>query len=155
VGRIRHDASHPNGLALWVVSDNLRKGAALNSIQIAEELVARHCLKPRDHRVAGGHQSADESNSPDKLSGEERESSESTAFEEDVAYYKANHAAFVKEYRGKWVAILNRSVVDSDIQFSSLAKRVYEKYGYRAILMTRVDAESRLFNVPSPRLVRE
>ena len=46
VGRIRKDASDPNGVALWVVSDNLRKGAALNSIQIAEELVARECLKP-------------------------------------------------------------------------------------------------------------
>ena len=47
VGRIRQDMSHPNGLALWVVSDNLRKGAALNSIQIGEELVSRNCLKPR------------------------------------------------------------------------------------------------------------
>jgi aspartate-semialdehyde dehydrogenase len=46
VGRIRQDASSPNGLAMWVVSDNLRKGAALNSIQIAEELAARNCLKP-------------------------------------------------------------------------------------------------------------
>jgi aspartate-semialdehyde dehydrogenase len=46
VGRIRRDASCPNGLVLWVVSDNLRKGAALNSIQIAEELVARNCLQP-------------------------------------------------------------------------------------------------------------
>jgi aspartate-semialdehyde dehydrogenase len=41
VGRIRKDASHPNGLAMWVVSDNLRKGAALNAIQIAEELIRR------------------------------------------------------------------------------------------------------------------
>ncbi len=47
VGRIRRDLSHPNGLVMWVVSDNLRKGAALNSIQIAEELVARQCLRPR------------------------------------------------------------------------------------------------------------
>ncbi|MCU7959349.1 MAG: aspartate-semialdehyde dehydrogenase [gamma proteobacterium symbiont of Bathyaustriella thionipta] len=39
VGRIREDISHPNGLDLWVVSDNVRKGAALNSIQIAEVLV--------------------------------------------------------------------------------------------------------------------
>lgn len=52
VGRIRHDASHPNGLALWVVSDNLRKGAALNSIQIAEELVARNSLKPRPTKAS-------------------------------------------------------------------------------------------------------
>ena len=45
VGRIRQDASHPNGLAMWVVSDNLRKGAALNSIQIAEEMLERDCLR--------------------------------------------------------------------------------------------------------------
>ena len=38
VGRIRQDLSRPNGLNLWVVSDNLRKGAALNSVQIAEAL---------------------------------------------------------------------------------------------------------------------
>jgi len=39
VGRIRKDISHPNGISLWVVSDNVRKGAALNSIQIAEVLI--------------------------------------------------------------------------------------------------------------------
>jgi aspartate-semialdehyde dehydrogenase len=39
VGRIRQDISHPNGISLWVVSDNVRKGAALNSIQIAEVLI--------------------------------------------------------------------------------------------------------------------
>tara|TARA_B100000530_G_scaffold324086_1_gene260503 strand:- start:203 stop:1225 length:1023 start_codon:yes stop_codon:yes gene_type:complete len=42
VGRIRQDLSLSNGLSLWVVSDNLRKGAALNSIQIAEELIKNH-----------------------------------------------------------------------------------------------------------------
>lgn len=39
VGRIRQDISHPRGLNLWVVSDNVRKGAALNSVQIAERLL--------------------------------------------------------------------------------------------------------------------
>ena len=39
VGRIREDISHPCGLDLWVVSDNVRKGAALNSVQIAERLL--------------------------------------------------------------------------------------------------------------------
>jgi aspartate-semialdehyde dehydrogenase len=39
VGRIRKDISHQNGINLWIVSDNLRKGAALNSIQIAELLI--------------------------------------------------------------------------------------------------------------------
>ncbi len=42
VGRIREDISHPRGLDLWVVSDNVRKGAALNSIQIAEILVKEY-----------------------------------------------------------------------------------------------------------------
>ena len=41
VGRIREDVALPNGLALWLVSDNLRKGAATNAVQIAEEVVAR------------------------------------------------------------------------------------------------------------------
>ena len=40
VGRIRNDISHPNGLNMWIVSDNVRKGAALNSVQIAELLIA-------------------------------------------------------------------------------------------------------------------
>ncbi len=39
VGRIREDISHPRGLDLWIVSDNVRKGAALNSVQIAERLL--------------------------------------------------------------------------------------------------------------------
>ena len=42
VGRIREDISHPRGLDMWVVSDNVRKGAALNSVQIAEILVNDH-----------------------------------------------------------------------------------------------------------------
>jgi aspartate-semialdehyde dehydrogenase len=42
IGRIREDISHPNGLNLWVVADNVRKGAALNSVQIAEVLVEQY-----------------------------------------------------------------------------------------------------------------
>lgn len=41
VGRIREDLSHPRGLNLWIVSDNIRKGAALNAVQLAE-LVAKN-----------------------------------------------------------------------------------------------------------------
>jgi aspartate-semialdehyde dehydrogenase len=44
VGRIREDSSHDRGLVLWVVSDNLRKGAATNAVQIAESLVTRGWL---------------------------------------------------------------------------------------------------------------
>lgn len=39
VGRVRNDISHPNGINMWVVSDNIRKGAATNSVQIAETLI--------------------------------------------------------------------------------------------------------------------
>jgi len=46
VGRIHRDASHPNGLVMWVAADNLRKGAALNTVQIAEELIKRDWLRP-------------------------------------------------------------------------------------------------------------
>ena len=42
VGRIREDISHPNGINLWVVADNVRKGAATNSVQIAELLVKEY-----------------------------------------------------------------------------------------------------------------
>jgi aspartate-semialdehyde dehydrogenase len=46
VGRIRKDISHDNGLVMWVVADNLRKGAALNAVQIAEEMIKRGWLSP-------------------------------------------------------------------------------------------------------------
>jgi aspartate-semialdehyde dehydrogenase len=47
ISRIREDATVENGLAFWCVSDNLRKGAALNAIQIAEVLVNRKLLQPK------------------------------------------------------------------------------------------------------------
>ena len=46
VGRVRQDVSHPRGLEFFVASDNLRKGAALNAVQIAESL-ARAGASPR------------------------------------------------------------------------------------------------------------
>jgi aspartate-semialdehyde dehydrogenase len=44
VGRVRRDISCENGIAFWTVGDNLRKGAALNALQIAEELIARKLI---------------------------------------------------------------------------------------------------------------
>ena len=44
VGRIRRDTSHPNALNLWIVADNLRKGAATNTVQIAEYLIANQLV---------------------------------------------------------------------------------------------------------------
>jgi aspartate-semialdehyde dehydrogenase len=47
VSRIREDATVENGLALWCVSDNLRKGAALNAVQIAECLINRKLIEAK------------------------------------------------------------------------------------------------------------
>jgi aspartate-semialdehyde dehydrogenase len=52
VGRIRRDESNPRTLNMWVVGDNLRKGAATNAVQIAELLVARGDLRPTAAPVA-------------------------------------------------------------------------------------------------------
>jgi aspartate-semialdehyde dehydrogenase len=46
VGRIRQDLSNPNGLELWLCGDQIRKGAALNAVQIAELLIRKNLLKP-------------------------------------------------------------------------------------------------------------
>jgi aspartate-semialdehyde dehydrogenase len=48
VGRIREDLSCTNGLVMWIVADNLRKGAALNAVQIAEEGLRRGWIKPKN-----------------------------------------------------------------------------------------------------------
>ena len=128
VGRIRQDVSHPSGLAMWVVSDNLRKGAALNALQIAEEVLRRGCLAP-----AGAGKRP--------VSTEAIGKGATGRFEQDFAYYRSHLHQLLKEYAGKYVAIIDKVVVDSDSDFSPLAKRVYEKHGYRDILMTRVEPE--------------
>ncbi len=52
VGRIRDDIAHDNGLSLWLSCDNLRKGAALNALQILDEVLRRDCLKPSKKTAA-------------------------------------------------------------------------------------------------------
>ncbi len=56
VGRVRQDPSIPDGrgLALWVVSDNLRKGAATNAVEIAELIAARDWIRPASRRAGAG-----------------------------------------------------------------------------------------------------
>lgn len=53
VGRIRQDASHPNCLELWLCGDQIRKGAALNAIQIAEYLVRENLVRVPELAIAG------------------------------------------------------------------------------------------------------
>ena len=51
VGRIRKDTAHENGIALWLSCDNLRKGAALNALQIMDEALRRNAFKPAAERM--------------------------------------------------------------------------------------------------------
>lgn len=51
MGRIREDETIENGLNLWIVADNVRKGAALNAVQIAEELLKRDLVRVPDKNV--------------------------------------------------------------------------------------------------------
>jgi aspartate-semialdehyde dehydrogenase len=53
VGRIRQDISHACGLELWLSGDQIRKGAALNAVQIAELLVSRNWVKPQKLEAVG------------------------------------------------------------------------------------------------------
>ena len=59
VGRIREDASHPRGIALWLACDNLRKGAALNALQILDEAIRRNCLNAATLAAAGAPEGND------------------------------------------------------------------------------------------------
>jgi len=52
VSRVRLDPTVANGINMWVVGDNLRKGAALNAVQIAETLIAKYALKPKSAKAA-------------------------------------------------------------------------------------------------------
>jgi aspartate-semialdehyde dehydrogenase len=51
VGRIRRDASRSNSLSMWIVCDNLRKGAGLNAVQIVEEGLRRDWIKSKKRRT--------------------------------------------------------------------------------------------------------
>ncbi|MBI2305126.1 MAG: hypothetical protein HYU86_10345 [Chloroflexi bacterium] len=77
---------------------------------------------------------------------------EQASFEDDLQFYEEHLAQFLSEYKGRYIALLNRQVVDSDANFSRLAERVYGKFGYRDICMPKVE-EPRVVSMPSPRLV--
>ena len=78
--------------------------------------------------------------------------SEDSVFDRDVQFYKEHFRQLLPVYEGKYIALVNRQVVDSDPDFSRLAERVYSKFGYRDIFMPKVE-EPRVLNMPSPRLV--
>ena len=141
VGRIRRDESNHEGgrrekwLSLWVVSDNLRKGAALNSIQIAEELVARDCLKPG-------------ATPRPKFRVGEPESWDSCSRQEEYDYFRAHIDELLPDYEGRYVAIINRTIVDADEDEGALKSRLAGKYETRRVFTQRVTRGPRLMQYP-------
>ena len=67
-------------------------------------------------------------------------------------YYEDNKKSLLKRYAGRYIAIFNNKVIDSDKDFSKLAQRVYKKYGYQTIYMPFVDEKEKVLSVPSPRV---
>lgn len=60
-----------------------------------------------------------------------------STFDSDLAWYQAHRAELARTYRGQYVAIINRQVVDADADFSALAKRVFARFGQRSVLIQK------------------
>ena len=73
-------------------------------------------------------------------------------FQEAKKYFQENTAQILGKYKGEFIAILDNAVVDHDTEFSELAKRVCEKFGYQSIYMPFVESEPRVLRIPSPRV---
>ncbi len=79
---------------------------------------------------------------------------EASTFDSDLEWFRQHSHELLPIYEGRYVAVLRGEVVDSDDSFEGLAERVYGKYGYREILMKKVEANPRPFRIPSVRLVK-
>jgi cell division protein FtsZ len=90
-----------------------------------------------------------------KLIGLEGPLSEITEFQEAKAFFEANRIKLLDKYEGKYIAILNREVIDADDDFSRLAKKVYRRYGYKDIYMPRVERERVILHIPTPQIKRK
>ena len=73
--------------------------------------------------------------------------------EENMAWYEKNRTRLLQRYKNQYVAIVEQTVADHDADFSALAERVFERYGYRSIFMPRVRREDRPLRIRSPRRV--
>ena len=82
-----------------------------------------------------------------------RKLEEITQFNESRSFYKANLEALLRQYEGKYVAILDQRVIDSDVDFSRLAERVFKCVGYRDIYMPKVQRKAKVVSIPSPQRV--
>jgi Family of unknown function (DUF5678) len=76
---------------------------------------------------------------------------EADSLRTDLAWYEAHKSRLARKYEGEYVAIVDGTVVDHDLDFETLAQRVFQKFGVRSICMPRVGREE--IRVRSPRRV--
>ncbi len=72
----------------------------------------------------------------------------------EMKWYEEKKEEYLQKYEGKYIALLNGELLDSDASISEMAKRVYEKHGYIAVFMTLVTRRSKPYRIASPRFKR-
>jgi hypothetical protein len=73
----------------------------------------------------------------------------------DLDWFNVNRKRLARRYRGEYLAVIKKRVVDHDADFSALAQRVFAKYGSRPIAMPKATPEERVIHIPTPlRVVR-
>ncbi|MCK4354175.1 MAG: cell division protein FtsA [Dehalococcoidia bacterium] len=77
---------------------------------------------------------------------------EVNGFPKARAFFESNHNKLLAKYEGKYIAILNREVIDADDDFSLLAERVYSRYGYKDIYMPKVERKGTILHIPTPQV---
>ena len=76
------------------------------------------------------------------------------ALDASLRWYEANRSRLLRRHRGKYVAIIDDTVIDADGDFAALARRVFDRRGVRSVFMPRVEPEEPLVRVRSPRRAR-
>jgi len=69
----------------------------------------------------------------------------------EMKAYEEKKEEYLEKYEGKYIALLNGKLLDSDVAISDLATRVYKKYGYIAIFMPLVTRRTKPYRISSPR----
>lgn len=88
--------------------------------------------------------------SPERTVTQETELS---VFEEARRYFEEQKQSLLEQFPGRYIAIIDGKVVDSDTDFGELATRVYKQFGYKAIYMPYASEKPRVLRIPSPRIV--
>lgn len=68
----------------------------------------------------------------------------------DLDWFEANRTRLHRRYPNEYLAIISRKVVDHDVSFEALARRVFAKYGLKSIAMPKATAEEEVVNIPTP-----